>query len=61
MTSNTLNLTGRYPHPGSKARHVVADKPITIHQAFTYLVFHYVERPIKRLARRIATSGHWSY
>ena len=31
------------------------------YQVFTYLVYRFIERPIKRTARRIACSGHWSY
>jgi hypothetical protein len=33
----------------------------TVHQAWVYVVYHYIEMPVKRLARRIAYSGHWSY
>jgi hypothetical protein len=50
-----------HQHPGSRARGVSSAQPITVHQALTYLIYHYIERPIKRAARRIANSGHWSY
>lgn len=37
---------------------VIEDK---IYGAFVYVVYHYIEHPIKRAARRIACSGHWGY
>jgi hypothetical protein len=32
-----------------------------VDKAVTMVIYRCVERPIKRLARKIAMSGHWSY
>ncbi len=29
--------------------------------AITYMIYHCIERPIRRAARKIAFSGQWSY
>jgi len=32
-----------------------------LHAVATWAIYTYIERPVKRTARRIAMSGHWSY
>lgn len=27
----------------------------------TFAIYHYIETPVRRTARRIAFSGHWKY
>jgi hypothetical protein len=35
--------------------------PSALYRAYVYAVYHLLERPIKRVARKIAYSGHWGY
>jgi hypothetical protein len=35
--------------------------PSALYRAYVYAVYHLIERPIKRVARKIAHSGHWGY
>jgi hypothetical protein len=52
--------------PGMESRRsalatVVAFVDSLTGSAATFTIYHLVERPIKRVARHIAYSGHWGY
>ncbi len=50
-----------FTHPGRLAAGYQTAQPITVKQAVTYLIYHYIESPIRRTARRIAFGGQWGY
>jgi len=35
--------------------------PSALYRAYVYAVYHLIERPVKRVARKIAHSGYWGY
>jgi hypothetical protein len=35
--------------------------PSALYRAYVYAVYHLLERPVKRVARKIAHSGYWGY
>lgn len=56
MTLTThMEMIERYPNMD---RAVVSG---IVRRAWVFVIYHYIERPIKRTARRIANSGYWSY
>lgn len=48
-------------HPGRLAAGVATEQPISVRQAWVYLVYHYIEVPVRRMARRVAFGGQWHY